>query len=1062
MGRFLTVAALLDGGAARRNATGNDRALEGSGTGRYFPPMIHPVRKRGGFVCPGAFDWLFVVGTSVYFLAISGLLAAGAGGAAGASEIYNSQEETIPLSSPAQALAGMHLPAGFQATVFAAEPDVEQPIGMTTDTRGRLWMAENFTYAEQAKNFDTHLQDRIVILEDTNHDGQFDRRKVFWDQAEKLTSVAVGFGGVFALCPPRFLFIPDRNGDDVPDGPAEVLLDGWNDDSVRHNIANGLKFGPDGWLYGRHGIQATSLVGKPGSAREGRVALNCAIWRFHPVTHVFEVVCRGTTNPWGHDWDEAGELFFINTVIGHLWHAIPGAYFKRMYGEHDDPWLYELIDQTADHYHWDRRESWSDIHKLGVTPTTSRAGGGHAHSGLMIYQGDNWPAKYHNTIFMINLHGRRLNNDIPERAGATYTAHHGRDFMTMDDPWFRGLDLLGGPDGGVFLNDWTDIGECHEADGVHRTSGRIYKITYGTPARPWTGDVREMNDEQLVQLQLEPNEWQVRKARQVLEERAAAGADMAAAHATLRRLYPEQGDWRSQLRLLWCLYVTGGADEAWLRDQLRDPNEHIRVWAARLLADTHAPDPEARATFVRMATEDPSGLVLTYLASDLQRMPQEARWPLAEALAARNEFAADPVYPLMLWYGIEPAVPQDRKQAVDLAGKTAIPKLREFITRRLTEDLAEKPAAVDRILQQAVASRDASFQLDVLRGMNDASRGWSRAEPPRAWPAAFAIFEKSPNPEIPKLAAELALVFGNGRAAEQLKETLSNAQADPVVRRRALHALVQTRAKDLFPLIQPLLENKELAPDAIRALAALGDPAAAGLLIKTYDQLPDDEAKMEAINALSSRESDAEALLRAVREKRLPRGAVGALAIRQLRAFHEPAIDEALVELWPEYRQITREKAAEIARFKQELSSAVIDRADLEHGRELFQQVCGVCHTLYGQGGQVGPDLTGADRHNLAYLLENIVDPSAIVPENYRVSVITLKDDRVITGIILSRGTRTMTIQTPTERLTVENDQVESVENSSFSMMPDGLLEALRPDQVRDLIGYLMSSGPRP
>jgi putative membrane-bound dehydrogenase-like protein len=404
-----------------------------------------------------------------------------------------------PFLSPDEALKRWQLPPGFKATLFAAEPDVQQPIAMAFDSRGRLWVAENYTYAQSGVNFDMTLRDRIVILEDVDNDGKFDKRTVFWDQAQKLTSIELGFGGVWALCAPHLLFIPDRNRDDVPDGEPEVILDGWDDNAVRHNIVNGLKWGPDGWLYGRHGILATSRPGSPGTPLEQRPPINCGIWRYHPTRKTVEVVCHGTTNPWGHDWDIHGELFMINTVIGHLWHILPGAHYQRMYGEDLNPYVYELIPQTADHFHWDTAETWSDIRKLGVTPTTDQAGGGHAHSGLMIYNGDNWPAEYRGDAFTVNLHGHRINRDALEvgqafqpdtRSGksnsqagkpdlrAGFVAKHRPDFAKTTDPWFRGIDLLCGPDGGVYIADWSDVGECHENDGVHRSSGRIFKVTW--------------------------------------------------------------------------------------------------------------------------------------------------------------------------------------------------------------------------------------------------------------------------------------------------------------------------------------------------------------------------------------------------------------------------------------------------------------------------------------------------------------------------------------------------------------------------------------------------------
>src|SRR5438270_679523 len=377
-----------------------------------------------------------------------------------------SQAQSAPVPV-AEAAAHVKVPQGFRATLFAGEPDIRQPIAMAFDDRGRLWVAECYTYADAKTNFDLSLHDRIVIFEDSTGGGHFTKRKIFWDQGQRLSGIALGFGGVFATCAPNLLFIPDRNGDDIPDGPSEILLDGWNADAVRHNMVNGLKWGPDGWLYGRHGIMASSLVGKPGAPERARIRLNGSIWRYHPTRKIFEVVCEGTTNPWGHDWDEHGELFFINTVIGHLWHGIPGAFFKRMYGENFAAYRYGLLDQVADHYHWDTWKTWQESRE--PSSGSGALGGGHAHSGMMIYQGNNWPEAYRGQVFTVNYHGRRVNEDLLKRKGSGYTATHGKDMVQFEDEWFRGIDLVYGPDGGVYVLDWSDTGECHEidADGVH-------------------------------------------------------------------------------------------------------------------------------------------------------------------------------------------------------------------------------------------------------------------------------------------------------------------------------------------------------------------------------------------------------------------------------------------------------------------------------------------------------------------------------------------------------------------------------------------------------------------
>ncbi|MSU44438.1 MAG: hypothetical protein EXS22_10470 [Pedosphaera sp.] len=601
-----------------------------------------------------------------------------------AKAIYNSQNATTPLTTPKAALEGVTLPKGFRIQLSAAEPDVQQPIGMAFDARGRLWVAECYTYAERQKNFDTTLKDRVVVLEDADGDGVYERRKVFWDQAHHLTSVLPGFGGVWVLCAPDLLFIPDRNGDDVPDGKPVVMLNGFDNDKIRHNIVNGLKWGPDGWLYGRHGIITTSFVGKPEASKEERTALNCGIWRYHPVLKKFEVVARGTTNSWGHDWDDHGQLFFINTVIGHLWHVVPGARYKRMYGEHFEPHLYELIEQTADHFHWDTGRKWNEArNQEGSTDT---AGGGHAHCGMMIYLGDNWPAEYRGNMFTVNLHGLRLNRDTLARHGAGYVGRHAPDFMKIKDPWFRGIELDYGPDGGVYLLDWSDIGECHENDGVHRTSGRIYKIAHGAATKSPTADLSKLSNDKLVALQAHANDWQVRQARRLLQERAAEGADMTAARAQLRQMFDTEPNIPRKLRALWALHCVGGADEPWLQGLLRHPNEHVRVWAIKLLQDSAAPSASTMTAFTQLAGKENSGLVLLFLASTLQQIPPAQRWPLAEAIVQHKEFADDAVLPLMVWYGIEPAVAQDRVRAVQFVPRCQFPKVRQFVTRRLTAE----------------------------------------------------------------------------------------------------------------------------------------------------------------------------------------------------------------------------------------------------------------------------------------------------------------------------------------------------------------------------------------
>ena len=580
---------------------------------------------------------------------------------------------------PEEAPGKMTVPEGFQVRLFAGEPDVVQPMGFTFDDRGRLWVVECVSYPHWLTP-GQQGNDRIVIFEDAGGDGHFTTRKVFADHLSNVSGIAVGHGGVWLTALPYLMFIPDRNRDDVPDGPPEILLDGW-DMKAKHNVFNKPSWGPDGWLYGCNGILSNSRVGKPGTPDADRVPMNCGVWRFHPVSRTFEVVCTGTTNPWGLDWDEVGRPFITNCVIKHVFQVIPGAHYDRMFGEDKSaPNIYGLIPSCADHIHW-AGGAWQDARGQ---EKHSEAGGGHAHVGAMVYLGDNWPDDYRGGLFTMNLHGHRMSHDVFEPKGSGVVAHHAKDFLMANDSWFRGLDCQYGPDGGVFVTDWTDTGECHNYDKVDLTNGRIYKITYGEP-KPTKIDLATMSDVELATL-MDPralkNAWFSRHAQRLLQERAIAGKlDPALREELPRQLKDDHPVWA--LRRFWTWAVTGPRDDKGLVGGLSRPWEHHRAWAVTLAMEDGHPSPPVMTKLVELAREDPSPVVRLSLASGLQRLPIAYRGSIAEALLGHEEDAADAQLPLMIWYAIEPLVGADRDRAVSLLAKAKIPQVRQYITRRL-------------------------------------------------------------------------------------------------------------------------------------------------------------------------------------------------------------------------------------------------------------------------------------------------------------------------------------------------------------------------------------------
>ena len=718
------------------------------------------------------------------------------------------QNAPIPAKDAA---ARMTAPEGFKVTLFAGEPDVVQPIAFAFDDRGRLWVVECLSYPDWKGS-----EDRVVIFEDADNDGHFDKKKVFFDKGRNLSGINLGYGGVWLCSTPNLIFIPDKNADDSPDGPPEILLDGW-DLKAKHNVFNSLTWGPDGWLYGCNGISSNSRVGKPGTPERDRVPINCGVWRYHPTRKTFETVFAGSTNPWGLDFDQYGQIFITNCVIKHAWHGIPGADYERMFGQSFNAHSYELMKSQADHLHWNGAE-WSDIRQLGVTPTTDKAGGGHAHCGGMIYQGTNWPAEYRNCLFTCNIHGNRINRDRLTVKGSSYVVWHEKDFLFANDPWFRGVALGYGPDGGVYVADWSDTGECHDYEDIHRENGRIYKITYGTPpAKPI--DLAKMSDAALVRLHVDGNQWMIRHARRLLSERAvAAKSDTVTGYggwAPWLGLFCRANLDRSKIRnedaldlnlnMLWSLYGIGLHSPDHIAEDLDAPSPWIRYWMVRLVVDHVAteplgPKPLARA---RGAGQDRAIAHRPHVPHlGPSKVPVVDRWPIAQALAADAEDAADPYLPLMLWYAVEPMVKSDPERALKLAEAAKIPLVRQFIARRYASF-----ADLGGLVAKVVATGDVDTQKDLLDGAMAGITG--RDVPvPADWRSAYAMLARSPSFAVRERAGRLAILLREPAAIAVTRAIAANPGVSPDDRRTAIDLLVAIRDPGLIPILHRALADR--------------------------------------------------------------------------------------------------------------------------------------------------------------------------------------------------------------------------------------------------------------
>ncbi len=578
-----------------------------------------------------------------------------------AEEKKQHRTSAAPFLTPAEAVARMDIPDGFEVSIFAAEPDLGEPIAFTFDGRGRVWVVENYNYVNRGSHKEKSELSRIQIFEDTNGDGVFDTKKLFTDKITFSSGIAIGFGGVYLGTPPYLVFIPDANGDDVPDGTPEILLDGWGIDD-RHETLNSFIWGPDGWLYGCHGVFTRSLVGKPGAPAKDRQYIDAGIWRFHPVKKMFEIFASGLSNPWGFDFNDLGHGFATCCVIPHLFHVVQSGVYHKQSKPHVNPYVFDDIKTIRDHTHLS------------------------AHGGARFYLADTFPKVFHNHLFMCNIHQHEILTDFMIPKGSSYTGKHGYNFLDTNDLAWVGFSVEIGPDGGVYILDWHDTDICGNAINFPN-SGRIYRIMPKGAKPIERPNIPGLSDLELIALQAHANDWYVRQARVELHHRSVTGKlDHKLVYTKLDEYFNASPTSGKRLRALWAAHVTGrfaDTESARLGELLSHEDEHVRAWAIQLLSENHQLSEATRRKFLQLANRDSSAVVRLYLASALHRLPIDQRWDILAALARHGEDVTDNNIPRVLWLALEPAVTSYPEKALEVAMAGNIPFLQESVARRM-------------------------------------------------------------------------------------------------------------------------------------------------------------------------------------------------------------------------------------------------------------------------------------------------------------------------------------------------------------------------------------------
>ena len=941
--------------------------------------------------------------------------------------------------NPQEAVEAMTIKKGYEGNVWASEPMITQPMAFCWDDRGRLWVAENRDYESRGHGFSSAGNSRILILEDTDGDGEADSEKVFLEGLAFPAAMAVGFDGLFLGAPPNLLFVPDRNQDDKADlDDIEVLLTGWGIRD-RHETLNSLHWGPDGWLYGLQGFATPSKIRKPkGKGRlyyhndefpedlleaEG-VDINGGVWRYHPIKDRFEVVAHGFSNPWGIDYDAKGQLFISACVIPHLWHVIPGGIYHRQGGQHFNPYAYEDIKTIADHRHRS------------------------AHGGARIYQSDAFPAEERGRIFMANIHEHAVLSDVLEPSGSGFIGRHGDEFMMANNAQWVGFSMEIGPDGGLYALDWHDADICGQ-EVLHSETGRIFRyMPEESLAEDFKGryeDLNRLSDLELVDLQTSSSDWHSRRARGILHKRAANGSLNKGTGNALKQIFKhsDHPDWR--LRAMWSLHLVGGFSEKELLESLGDKDQHVRAWAIQLLCEDENPSGEALSKFSQMAKDDPSPVVRLYLAAALQRISSTHIWPIAANLLQHAGDAEDHNLPKMIWYGIEPLIASDPEKFMDLALQSKIPMTTQFMARRtVDEDQLE-------LLASTIGKAGANVG-DLLEGMLNGMEGRTDLEVPSNWKNVAEKLRQS-STESREYALAISDLFGDAEATQRAFATLNNSSAPTEQRIRALQILTAQQRPELVNEIHSLLKNTDLRTEAIRSIAAFDNEALGRLLIQNYNQFNQQE-KTLTIQTLSSRPRYGNMLAHEIKEERIPKKEISPSMARQLLRV----VGSGFIEIWGPIESVPKDAAA-YQKYRDILTEQALANGDVKKGKALFVNTCGTCHKMYGEGEVMGPDLTGSNRTDVDYILLNVLEPSAEIQDAYKMVVITTRDGRNYSGNVIAENERQLTLRVVgQEPVIINKSTIQSREVTPVSMMPPGLFENLSDQEVIDLMAYLKTN----
>ncbi len=979
--------------------------------------------------------------------------------------------------SPEEAARRMTVAKGLKVTLFAGEPTVRQSIFVKCDDRGRLWTIQYLQYPNPAGLKRVKVDrwsrtvydrvpeppprgprgaDRITILEDTDGDGHADTAKDFVNGLNLATGVEFGYGGVYVLNPPYLLFYPDTNRDDVPDRDPEVLLSGFGMEDAQA-MSNHLTWGPDGWLYGVNGSTTTCHI--------RGIEFQQGVWRFHPVTHAFELFCEGGANCYGLTFDANGELYY-STNGGPFVNGVQGGYFYKSFGKHGP-----LHNLHAYHY-------FPELERDQVP--------GGPPTGGTIYLADALPHQFRGTFMAGNFLGHTVSWWTLQPSGSTVRAKYGGVLADSHDTWCGPTDVCTGPDGAVYFSDFYDQRTAHPDPDAKwdRSNGRIYKITAANAKPPAPVNLAALSSSQLVDMLSNSNQWCATRARvELARRRDPAVVDR------LRELATQTGDHQLALEGLWALNVTKGIDDRLALKLLDHPYPYARYWSVRLIGDRNDASPEVVDRLVTLAVNEPSAAVRGQLAATAKRLPGKKGLRIVEALLRSHPNESDSRVPWLIWWAIESKAMSDTGRIVSTFSRDSMwanPAAREDILLLIRRFAAEGTAAGYRacldLLNSAPAQYADSTPEYLRKGLAERSVGLQgigqgelfgdeaagaagkptievRHYEPITAPLKGFIAARWKQKREDATRLELALRAGVEEAYPALKAAAFRPDLKPDQRLPLFAQLREFGQADIVPALVELTKGKQAETvklAALDVLAAYDNPHVAAALLEIYPAASKD-VRHRIRDVVFSRPATAIAFLQCVDAGKFKGDDVPLDQLRRLSLHNNDRIDSLVRKRWGNIGPgSTEEKLATMRRFNNDLRAGIGNPAA---GKKLFEKTCGACHQLFGSGNKVGPDLTTANRTDRDALLGNIVDPSAVIRREYMNYIVTTTSGRVLIGLMAEQDGASITIlDANNQRTKIQRTEVDELKEADVSLMPERQLDKLSPQELRDLFSYLQSS----